>query len=210
MNTRHSPITQSDTPGDPTCHLNHPFQPYLFLSSNPLPQFEETAGTLWCLTGLALGHIHGCIWQRVYSASSQDTEISFYMAPCAKYPPWPSSAAPVQLKSEMGSRSAKLLFDGGVCWRLIPLVVSKWKQWLFTSNKSIVCISHLFHFMSTTTLLFGERLVNSSFPKSLPLAKMGSEAPQSSPSNTYVNDQWGFAWFGGQLRVFPTTVQSLH
>lgn len=46
MNTRHSPITQSDTPGDPTCHLNHPFQPYSFLSSNPLPQFEETAGSL--------------------------------------------------------------------------------------------------------------------------------------------------------------------
>lgn len=46
MNTRHSPITQSDTLGDPTCHLNHPFQPYSFLSSNLLPQFEETAGTL--------------------------------------------------------------------------------------------------------------------------------------------------------------------
>ena len=67
MNTRRSPITQSDTPGDPTCHLNLPLQLHSFLSSSPPPQFQETAGTLWCLTGLVLGHLHCCIWQGIYS-----------------------------------------------------------------------------------------------------------------------------------------------
>lgn len=99
MNTRHSPITQSDTPGDPTCHLNLPFQPHSFLSSNP-PQFEKTAGTLWCLTGLALGHIHCCIWQGIYSCYSQDAEIIFYMAPCSKYLSWASFTASWHLKTD--------------------------------------------------------------------------------------------------------------
>lgn len=43
MNTRHSPITQSDTPGDPTCHLNLPLQSYSFFSSTPLSLRKQLA-----------------------------------------------------------------------------------------------------------------------------------------------------------------------
>lgn len=48
MNTRHSPITQSDTPGDPTWHLNLPLQPYLFFSSNPPSVWENSWHPLMC------------------------------------------------------------------------------------------------------------------------------------------------------------------
>lgn len=43
MNTRHSPITQSDTPGDPTCHFNLPFQPHFFFSSSPFGLRKQLA-----------------------------------------------------------------------------------------------------------------------------------------------------------------------
>lgn len=43
MNTHHSPITQSDTPGDPTCHSNLPFQPHFFISSSPFGLRKQLA-----------------------------------------------------------------------------------------------------------------------------------------------------------------------
>lgn len=54
MNTRHSPITQSDTPGDLTRHLNLPLQRYSFLSSTPPSVWENSWHPLmsdWPLTG---------------------------------------------------------------------------------------------------------------------------------------------------------------
>lgn len=64
-----------------------PFQVYLFLSSSP-PRFEKTAGTLWCVAGLAQGHVHGCIWQGTYSCYSRDAQTLFYTAPRCKYLPF--------------------------------------------------------------------------------------------------------------------------
>lgn len=58
--------------------------PALLVRSFQPPQFEETAGILWCLTGLAMGHCQCCIWQGTYSCQSRDTEIIFYIAPCSK------------------------------------------------------------------------------------------------------------------------------
>lgn len=54
MNTRHLPITQSDTPGDPTCHLNLPLQPYSFFSSKTPSVWENSWHLLmsdWPRTG---------------------------------------------------------------------------------------------------------------------------------------------------------------
>lgn len=63
MNTRHSPITQSDTPGDPTCHLNLPLQHYSFVSSNPPSVWENSWHPLmsdWPRTGSpSLLHLTG-------------------------------------------------------------------------------------------------------------------------------------------------------
>lgn len=153
MNTRHSPITQSDTPGDPTCHLNLPFQPYSFLSSNP-PQFEKTAGTLWCLTGLALGHIHCCIWQDIYSCYSQDAEIIFYMAPCSKYLSWTSFTASWHLKTDSSQRENQItemlwLFGSldmfcSTSARTIYRLLGKKKQTKQKTLKSLHCLEQLY------------------------------------------------------------------
>lgn len=43
MNNHHSPITQSDTPGDPMCHLNLPFQHHFFFSSIPFGLRKQLA-----------------------------------------------------------------------------------------------------------------------------------------------------------------------
>lgn len=66
MNTRHSPITQSDTPGDPTCHLNLPLQAYSFLSFPPPSVWENSWHPLmsdWPRTGSpSLLHLTGYLF----------------------------------------------------------------------------------------------------------------------------------------------------
>lgn len=89
------------------------------LSSPPAPpQFEKTAGTLWCLAGLALGHLHCCIWQGIYSCYSQDAEIVFYMAPCCKYLSWASFTASWHLKIDNSHLETKMT---EMLWLLTPL-----------------------------------------------------------------------------------------
>lgn len=101
------------------------------LTPTASPQFEKTAGTLWCLTGLALGHIHCCIWQRIYSCFSQDTEIIFYMAPCSKYLSCTSFSASWHLKSDRSR-------EPNYCWAVGFAgdfsISAKWKQCFYVNS----------------------------------------------------------------------------
>lgn len=170
MNTRHSPITQSDTPGDPTCHLNLPLQAYSFpLFSTPLSLRKQLAPFDVWLASHWVTFTAASDRDFIYSCCSQDGGIIFYMAPCYKYRSWTSCTASWHLKIDSPHLETKItemlwLFGPWNTFLYIcqkdpqtfgdkrihqnPLCITRWNLYLFSICWRIILVYYNLSFIS--------------------------------------------------------------